>query len=249
MKSTIYIITFFILTFTHFNGYSQLPAYQNNKASLRKAYYGGLQLHTSGWGATFTYSKFKTFKTKNTFSIEFVSMKHGKEFKRTSTNDERAKGYYYGKQNSLSLLRINKGNKKIIYEKLRKQGLEVSLNTKYGVSLGILKPVYLEVLKVNGNQDVKVVTEKYNPELHHINNIYGRSSNLTGFSELTIVPGANIKGSFIFEFSNERDKVKSLELGLGLDAFYKRLPLMSEVKNNFLYPSVFLNLQFGKKTL
>jgi hypothetical protein len=238
-----------IVILSSLNGYSQLPANQNNKASLRKAYYGGLQLHTSGWGGTFTYSKFKTFTTKNTFSVELVSMKHGKEFKRTSTNDERAKGYFYGKQNSLSLLRINRGKKVIIYEKLRKQGLEISFNTKYGVSLGLLKPVYLEILKVNGNQDIKIVTERYDPELHNVNNIYGRASNTSGLSELRVIPGINIKGSFIFEFSNERDRVKSIELGLGLDAFYKRLPLMSEIKNNFLYPSVFLNLQFGKKTI
>lgn len=229
--------------------YAQLPATNNNKASLRKAYYGGLQLHTSGWGATFTYSKFNTFKSKRTLSIEFVSMKHGKEFKRTTTNDERAKGYYYGKLNSLSILRLNRGSKKIIYEKLRKQGLEISLNIKYGISLGMLKPIYLEVLKINGNQDIKVATEKYNPEQHHINNIYGRSSKLTGISELSLVPGGNIKGSFIFEFANERDKIKSLELGLGLDIFYKRVPIMSTIKNNFLYPTVFLNFQFGKKTL
>lgn len=226
--------------------YSQLPASQNNKASLKKAYYGGLQLHTSGWGGTFTYSKFNTFKTKKTLSIDFVSMKHGKEFKRTSSNNENAKGYFYGKLNSLNILRLNRGSKKIIYEKLRAQGLEISFNTKYGISIGILKPIYLEVLNANSTRPT---TEKYNPELHHINNIYGRSSNLTGFSELELIPGGNIKGSFIFEFASERDQIKSLELGLSLDAFYKRLPLMSKIQNNFLYPTVFLNFQIGKKTL
>lgn len=231
------------------NSYGQLPAGQVNKASLRKAYYGGVQLHTSGWGGTFTYSKFNTFKTKKTFTIEFTSMKHGKEFKRTSTNDDRAKGYYYGKLNTLNVLRLNRGRKKVIYQKLRKQGIEVSHNISYGVTLGLLKPVYLEIIKVNSNQDVRFVTERYDPELHHINNIYGRSSNLSGISELTITPGANLKTSFIFEYANDREKVKSLELGVGLDAFYKRLPIMSEIKNNFLYPTVFLNLQFGKKTL
>ena len=230
-------------------GYSQLPAGQDNKVGLRKAYYGGLQIHTKGWGATFTYSKFKTFQTKNIYSFELVSMRHGKEFKRSSVNDERAKSYFYGKQNMLTLLRIDKGSKKILYEKLRKRGLEISFNTKYGVACGFLKPVYLEVLKVYGNQEVKKVSEKYNPEIHSLNNIYGRSSNLSGLTELKIAPGLNIKGSFIFEFSNDRERIKSLELGLGLDAFYKRLPLMSTIKNNFLYPSVFLNFQFGKKTI
>lgn len=247
MKLLLYTIIIFLICSN--DSFGQLPAGQNNKASLRKEYYGGLQLHTRGWGGTFTYTKFNTFKNKNTYSIEFVSMKHGKEFKRTSTNDDRAKGYFYGKLNTLNLLRLNRGTKKIIYEKKRKQGVQVACNINYGVTLGVMKPVYLEVLRVNSNQDVRVVTEKYDPELHHINNIYGRSSNLTGLSELTITPGVNIKTGFIFEFANDREKVKSLELGVGLDAFYKRLPIMSEVQNNFLYPSVFLNLQFGKKTL
>lgn len=247
LKNIIYILIY-LIAYSNFS-FGQLPAGQNNKASLRKEYYGGVQIHTSGWGGTFTYSKFNTFKKKNTYTIDFASMKHGKEFKRTSTNDERAKGYFYGKLNTLNVLRLNKGTKKVIYEKKRKQGLQIAHNISYGVTLGLLKPVYLEVLKVNSNQDVRVVTEKYDPELHHINNIYGRSSNLTGLSELSIVPGVNLKTGFIFEFANDREKVKSLELGIGLDAFYKRVPIMSEIKNNFLYPTVFLNLQFGKKTL
>lgn len=229
--------------------FGQLPAGQNNKASLKKEYYGGIQLHTRGWGGTFTYSKFNTFKIKKTYSIDFVSMKQGKEYKKRSANDDRAKGYYYGKLNTLNILRLNKGTKKIIYEKKRKQGIQIAYNFSYGVTLGLIKPVYLEVLKVNSNQDVKIVTEKYNPQEHNVNNIYGRSSNLTGLSELSIIPGVNIKTGFIFEFANDRERIKSLELGFGLDAFYKRIPIMTEVKNNFLYPSIFLNLQFGKKTL
>jgi len=216
---------------------------------LRKEYYGGIQLHTRGWGSTFTYSKFKTFKDKKTYSIEFVSMKHGKEFKRTSVNDDRAKGYFYGKLNTLNLLRLNTGIKKVVYEKKRIQGVQIAYTISYGVTMGLVKPVYLEVLRVDDNQSVRVVTEKYDPEFHYVNNIYGRSSNLTGLSELAITPGINMKTGVMFEFANDRDRIKSLELGLLLDIFYKRIPIMSEVQNNFLYPSVFLNLQFGKKKL
>ncbi len=228
---------------------AQLPANQDNKASLRKAYYGGIQIHTGGWGATFTYSKFNTFKNKRTLSIELVSMKNGKEFKRSATNDETAKGYFYGKLNNLTQLRLKRGTKKIIYEKLRKQGVEISFTTKYGITLGFLKPVYLEVLKLTANQRVETVSEKYNPELHNINNIYGRSSNLSGLSELSIIPGGTLSGSFIFDFSADRKKVKSIELGISLDAYYKRLPIMTQIQNKFLYPSAFINFQFGKKTL
>ena len=228
---------------------AQLPAVQNNKVSLRKSYYGGVQLHTSGWGTTFTYSKFKTFKTKSTLSIEFVSLKHTKETKRVSTNDERAKSYRYGKLNALSLLRISKGTKKIIYEKKRDQGLEIAYNIKYGVTIGFLKPIYLEILKVNSNQKIEVVSERYNPDLHHVNNIYGRSSNLTGLSQTKLTAGGNFKASFIFEFASDREKVRSLELGAGVDVFYKKVPLMAKINNSFIYPTVFLNFQFGKKTL
>lgn len=248
-KSKYYIILLFVALFISNNIEAQLPATQNNKAGLRKAYFGGLQLHTSGWGATFTYSKFNTFKKKDLWAVEFVSMKHGKEFKRTSVNDERAKGYYYGKLNTLSLLRLSKGTKVNIYEKLRDGGVEISFVYKYGVTLGLLKPVYLEVLKVTPSQQVAVVTERYDPVYHHVNNIYGRSSNLTGIGEITINPGINLKASFIFEFSEDRERIKNLELGIGLDAFYKRLPIMAMIENHFLYPTVFLNLQFGKKTL
>ena len=247
-KGTSLILILITLLFTETVN-AQLPAAQNNKVSLRKAYYGGVQLHTSGWGATFTYSKFKTFKTKNTLSFELVSLKHSKETKRISTNDERAKSYHYGKLNTLTLLRLNKGIKKIIYEKKRDQGLEVAYNIKYGVTVGFLKPVFLEILKVTANQKIELVSERYDPEFHHVNNIYGRSSKLMGLSQTKLTGGGNFKASFIFDFSSSRKKVKSLELGAGVDVFYKEVPLMAKIKNTFIYPTVFLNFQFGKKTL
>ncbi len=247
---TIRLFSIIALVFTSIGfAYAQLPATNNNKVSLRKEFYGGLQLHTNGWGGTFTYSKFNTFKKKNTYTIEFVSLKHEKEFKRKPANDDKAKGYVYGKLNSVALLRLNKGTKKVLYSKLRERGVEIAFNLNYGVSLAFLKPVYLEILKLDGNQRIQVVTEKYDPVYHHVTNIYGRASNIKGISETVIVPGANIRVGFIFEYSGERDKIRSLEVGIGLDGYYKRLEIMADIKNRFLYPTLYLNFQFGSKKI
>lgn len=248
MKSTFTHITLLIILVCSLSSQAQKPAPIDYQVGYRKTYYGGLQLHTHGWGATFSYSTFKTHKNKSLLNVEFVSMKHPKEYKRSSNNDTQAKSYAYGKQYSLSILRLNKGHQTILYEKLRKQGIEISLNTKYGVSLGFIKPVYLEILRLKGNR-IETFTEKYDPTIHNTNNIYGRSSNLVGLSETTIVPGGHINSSFLFEFSSEREQIKSIEVGIAIDVFYKEIPLMARTENSFIYPSAYLNFQFGKKKI
>ena len=83
---------------------AQLPAEQNNKAGFRKSASGGFIMHTQGLGLNVYFSKFKTADTKKLFAFDIVSMKHSKEVKSFGVIDENAKGFVYGKLNSLYIL-------------------------------------------------------------------------------------------------------------------------------------------------
>ena len=223
---------------------AQLPAEQNNKAGFRKSAYGGLIMHTQGLGLNLYFSKFKTADTKKLFAFDIVSMKHPKEVKSFGVIDENAKGFVFGKLNSLYVLRLGLGRKRILYEKLREQAVEISYFWIAGASIGMAKPVYLEVFNIVGEL---IQVERYDPEKHNLTNIFGRGPAARGISEIKFYPGVCLKLGVTFEYSGYRSGIKAIEVGGVFDAYPQRIPIMTKTKNNFLYPSLYINLLFGKK--
>lgn len=223
---------------------AQLPAEQVNKAGFRKSVYGGFILHTQGIGLNLYFSKFKTADTKTLFSLDLVTMKHPKEVKSFGAIDENAKGFVYGKLNSLFILRPGYGRKKIIHEKLREQAVEISYVWIVGPSFGMAKPVYLEVFNLVG--EIPQI-ERYDPEKHNLQNIFGRGPGARGVSEMKFYPGAFLKLGVNFEYSAYRSSIRSIEVGAIIDAYPQRIPIMTNTKNNFLYPTLYINLLIGKK--
>lgn len=223
---------------------AQLPAEQNNKAGFRKSAYGGIVLHTQGMGFNLCFSKFKTATTKKLFSFDLVSMKHVKEVKSFGVIDKNAKGFVYGKLNSLYIIRFGYGRKKILHEKLREQAVEISYTWIVGPSVGMAKPVYLEVFNIVGET---IQVEKYDPEKHNLTNIFGRGPGSRGISEIKFYPGAFLKLGLTFEYSAYRGSIKAIEVGGVLDVYPQKIPIMTNTRNNFLYPSLYINLLIGKK--
>lgn len=237
----VYIVVFFLLAIPCA---AQLPATQVNKAGFRQSFYGGLNLHTQGFGLSLYYSKFKTATTKTLFSFDLVKMKHPKEVKTFGAIDENAKGFVYGKLNTFYILRPGYGQKKILFEKLREQAVEISYVWLIGPSIGLTKPEYLEVFNVVG--EIPQI-ERYDPEKHNLNNIFGRGPASRGLSEMKLHPGAFLKLGVSFEYSAYRSTIRAIEVGGTIDGYPWRIPLMTNTKNSFLYPSLYINLLIGKK--
>lgn len=217
--------------------------------------YGGGSISTIGWGGFYSYGKYKDATTLRLFEAGIHFIKHEKEFKRFSS-DPNARGYVYGKQNSFFVLRASAGTKKTITEKLRKNGVQLSYSYTGGPSFGFTKPVYLEIFYLPENGPYYIQVEKFNPEEHFIDNIYGRAGGLRGFNELKFYPGLNAKFSLLVEYSNIRDGLKGIEVGGQVDIFAREIPIMAEkilqvqeqsARNHQIFPSLFINFFFGRK--
>ena len=245
LKSIIIIV---LIQCSTFNYYSQLPAVQVNEARFTKEVWGGVIMHSQGFGLNLNYSKFKTYKKKKYFTLDFVGMKHEKEYKIFGSIDESAKRYVYGKLNSFLVLRPGIGGRKMFLEKLRDNGLQIAFNWSFGPSLGLTVPVYLEVLKINSfGEVVGFSIERYDPESHNIYNIYGRGPRSRGFLESKFHIGGFVKLACEFEFSDDRGVIKALEIGGVLDVYPQRIPIMSEIDNPFIFPTVYLSALIGAK--
>lgn len=241
-------ISLIVLIFTGLISTAQLPAKPSNFAGFKKEIYGGFNLHSSGFGTSITYSKFQTYKKKNLFTLDLVSLKHSKEVKIKSYIDENSKDFVFGKLNSVLLVRAGYGKKTMVYEKLREKGVNISYHINLGGSFAFLKPIYLDIVNILPDGRLAAPRqEAYNPEVHHLNNIYGRSRGILGLAETNIVPGGFIKLGLEFEYNDDREFIKAIEVGATLDVYPKRLPIMAFTTNSFIYPNVYINLLIGQR--
>lgn len=244
IKRTLYIIFISLLSFSAFG---QLPAKQENKAGFRSNWFGGLIIHTNGWGGNLTRGKFKTYKRYDLYSFDLVNLKHKKEFRiRYQTDpDNPTKSFKYGKLNSFYNARFSYGQQRMLFEKQRAKGVEIYFNWKTGLNLGLLKPIYLEV--INSATGLGTVEEKYDPDLHNESNIYGKGRFGSGFSEMKFLPGAHIKCGFKFELAKSRERIFALETGVIVDVFPTKVPILAFKKEEIAFYNFYINILFGKK--
>ncbi|MFZ6051733.1 hypothetical protein [Halocola ammonii] len=239
-----------LLLFLVLNSFGQDEGVEEDvKLIYNSQFAGGLSIHTNGAGGFFYLGKYKGIKNVWTFGLDILYMKHEKEIKSYNPVYEDSRGYVYGKLNNFYIFRPTIGQKHIITEKIRQKGVQVGFHWQVGPSLGVTKPVYLEIGYPSIPYD-SLQVERYDPERHDIELIYGKASGFRGLSELKLYPGAFAKFAFNFEYSNENDRIKGIEVGVAMDAYLREIPIMaeSEVANNRqLFTTLFLNFFFGKK--
>jgi hypothetical protein len=214
----------------------------------RKEINGGVHLHSSGLGAFFRSGRHMTGKRMRFFEIEVTNIKHPKSYRGINPFEERARQYVYGKQNSFLVVRPGFGINNVLHGKDRRRGVEVRYHYFAGPSLGLAKPVYLEIINIeNGTR--RFTTEKYDPFRHHIDNIYGTAPFTKGFSEIVPHLGGYAKFGLSFEYSGYDDYVKAIETGVFIDAFPRVVPLMAEglVRNQQVFVNFYISFVIGKR--
>lgn len=241
---------FLILSFTGISSLSSSQAaaeYESSGLLYRQEISGGLMISTKGWGGYFQYGKQKNYKYLNLYSLRIGNIKHPKEarfFNGTFLSD--AKSYFYGKLNVVVAVRPGFGGRYQITNKLRQDPVGISFQWTMGPSLAFLKPVYLEISKNTGS-GTELVSERYDPELHPQQVIYGRDSWVRGVNEMQIEPGIFGAASFYFDISLANDKVLGLELGTYWDFYLNELPIMATAENDRIYPTLYATIIFGNK--
>jgi hypothetical protein len=244
MRKLSTLILMFVICFSLFSQEMKLNDDVGVLLRREKSYY--LNLHTNGWGVGYRVGKHLTGYLKRMYECEFVSMKHSKEYSTSNQQYGNAKSFVYGKLNYFYILRPGIGLQKVINEKPYWGGIQLRYFGYLGGSIGFLKPSYLYILPITNDEHLKTI-EKYDPDKHYIENIFGRAPFYYGLDELKIHPGAYIKAGLNFEYGTNPEKLKSLELGFCLDAYPKSVPIMAFDENNNFILTLYLSIHFGKR--
>ena len=240
-----YFIAIFLILSSFFQVFSQGELDLQPRLIYRNERSGAIYLNSNGIGAGYRYGQRITARNQKLYEVDFLSVKHPKEI-RISNSIDNSRSFVFGKENTFFELRGMYGKQNEIFRKNDRGGVSVRYFYTGGPAVGIIKPIYYEVLYSTGLPfDFYIQTEKYNASLHQ-SNIYGRSSFTKGLKEISLAPGASLKAGFSFEYSRQDIKLHSLDAGFTLDLFARKIPIMATTNNDFLFFNLFVSYRFGR---
>jgi hypothetical protein len=143
-------------------------------------------------------------------------------------------------------LNLAYGRQHEVFKKFDIGGVAIRYFYGGGPSIGFYKPIYYEILYPVSLYDYSIVTEKFNESIHQAIDIYGRAPFLKGLDEIKVVPGLYAKAGVNFEYSKYDEILHAIEIGASVQIYPRRIPIMANDDNNFLYLSIFASYRFGR---
>ncbi len=213
----------------------------------------GIKLNTDGYGIFYEHGKYKTVLKTSLWWAELGERKNSKEEKLTKGSvlfPGLAIGnpFIYGKENNFYYLKLGIGGQKLIGGKGNKNGVAVSAIYGGGLSLGMLKPYYIQIQ--NGSSGT-VQDIKYSAATDSIfldpNIIIGSSGFGKGFSEITFVPGAHLRTSLRFDYGRYNEVLSALEVGLNAEYYTQPMPIMARNTAERFFFNAYIAIAFGRR--
>jgi hypothetical protein len=228
---------------------------QNGGGTYDHEFDVGGRLNTNGWSAYLEYEKRTSEVASTMFQFEVAEIKDPKEDKNSKIQGVDAYGfaysghaYVYGKQNIFYQARLGIGQRRLIGGKGNKNGVEVSAIYLGGVSLGLVKPYYLELVDSTAGS---ASYQKYTPEnansFLNPNNIIAGPGLGKGWSEVQMVPGLYARIGMRFDWAEFNEFVSALEVGLSADLYSKKVQIMVNNPGKSFFYGAYVSLIFGKR--
>ncbi len=192
--------------------------------------------------------------------FDFSEKKHPKEsrslnenFTTINPNEAKPTYYKYGKINNFYQLKIGYGNMRHLTGKLDNKSIVINWVYAGGLSMGMLKPYYLDLLVPEGNVYVRKFekysdkTKEYFLDLNNQGTIIGGGSFTKGIGELKIQPGLSARSGFYFDYTATRKLFLGVELGASAELYFKEIPIMATAKNSFYFFNLYADFRIGKR--
>lgn len=216
-----------------------------------EASFGVLVHSAGGFGLAYRRGRHVTGKRKRMFEIESQNFKHPKEVKSVNSSFANAKGFTYGKLNSILIIRSGVGYQNVLFQKSDKKSVEIRYSYFLGATLAFAKPVYLEIIHqtagINGFPVNTISTEKYDPEIHYSDIIYGKAPFFKGMDNTKIFPAGYAKLALSFEYADRFNGLKAIETGAVVDVYPYAIPMMAYNKKQEVLISLYIKFVWGKK--
>jgi hypothetical protein len=207
----------------------------------------GFKLATDGYGIFFEKGKFITTTKTRLIQFELNEKKSPKE-KRLSTGD-----FFTGsslvayKLNNFYSFKASIGEQRLIGGKGNKNGVAVTWLYTAGLSLGIIKPYYVNTLissDSSGNIHQATFAQIFADTVNSYA-ISGGSGFTVGWGHVSFKPGLNAKAALRFDYGRFNTSVTAIEAGVSAEFYFSKIPQVYNVPYKQFFFNGYVTIMFG----
>ena len=202
--------------------------------------YGG-KLINRGYGAFLEFGRMNSVKKGMLYQLEISEYK--------SLNQEKQSylfrtPFIYGKENFFYPVKLGVQQQLLLGNKSNKNGVSITANYGGGISLGLLRPYYVQL--GNAGDFVKFQSADSLSFLDP-NAVSSGPGFSKGWNDLTVTPGAYLKTALRFDYGSYNEIVSALEVGISADMYSKKIPLMVHTAPKQFFFTGYVAIVFGRR--
>ena len=203
----------------------------------------GLTLLTNGYTLSFRRLHTKSAFYEHGYEVDLSLIRNPKEVSIRNGSYYGYRGYCFVKINTHFNLRLGYGLNKEIADKADIGAIEINYFISGGISLAMLKPVYLYVIENDGIQK-----RRYDPVIYPQSAIVGGTWFFNGLGEMSFSPGLYARVGLNFDYAIKEKSIMAVEAGVVVDYYFKKLNVMMDAAQNYsLYNAFYISIYFGRK--
>jgi len=211
----------------------------------------GIKLCTDGYGISFEKGKYKTPRKTTLLQFEFNEKKHPKEEKQSIGVDAfgQLNQAIYGKLNNFYQFKVGMGQQYLIGGKGNKNGVAVTAIGAGGISAGMMKPYYLDVVDASTRQTVSVPAKDFYTDTSGVyeNVVLGNSGPFKGWGKTKFAPGLHAKAALRFDYAKFNPTIAAIEAGVNAEYYFTDIEQMLAVKEKKFFFNAYLTILFGRR--
>jgi hypothetical protein len=156
--------------------------------------------------------------------------------------------FVYGKQNNFYQLKLGVGQQRMIGGKGNKNGVAVYGIFAGGLSIGLLKPYYVDVQDPpNSGETRQIKYSQADSALFMSQEILGASGFTKGWGEMKFAPGVHAKTGLRFDWGRFNNAISAIEVGANVEFYAKKVEQMVGVEPNQFFLNGYLAVVFGNR--
>ena len=156
--------------------------------------------------------------------------------------------YVYGKINNFYQVTIGFGQQYILGQKGNKNGVALAAVYSAGLSLGLLRPYYLNVNDpANGGEKTIKYSQEDSALFLDQSAIISGGGFGKGWSELKLKPGAFAKAGMRFDYGRYNESVSGLEIGVSVEVYASKIPMMVSQEDKQVFVQGYIAILFGRR--
>jgi hypothetical protein len=203
--------------------------------------FGG-KLINDGYGIFLEIGRARTVSKSILFQLELSERKHPKEEKQSNLFNY-STPFIFGKQNFFYQGKLGVQQQKLFGNKSNKNGVSVTYNYGGGISLGLIRPYYVQL----GATGEFVKYESDSTDFLDPTAISGGPGFSKGWSEMELSPGLYAKTAMRFDYGSYNETISALEIGVTGEYYSKNIPLVVGIKPKKFFLSGYVAIMFGRR--